>query len=248
MSTSHASHTGAKKTGPSFPVKAYLVLYNFASCAGWASVLYLTIQHLSTSPSTLQRLTARPPSFVPPELVPVYERATTTYAALGEHTKWVQTGAALEVVHSLLGFVRSPVQTTAMQVASRLYLVWGIANRFSEAQTSPLYATMVVSWSVTEVIRYSFYALGLLGTEPGLLLWLRYTTFYLLYPTGAGSEAFVCFATLPLGKPLSEWDAWAFGRGFLFLLWWPALYFLYSYMIVQRRKVFRSASTKAKAQ
>jgi len=118
--------------GPPLAVKAYLVLYNLASTAGWASVLYLAVQHLSAPSSTIERLSTRVPAIIPPSVAPLYERATTTYAALGEHTKWVQTGAALEVLHSLLGFVRSPVQTTAMQVASRLYLVWGIADRFTE--------------------------------------------------------------------------------------------------------------------
>ena len=42
----------------------------------------------------------------------------------------VQSFAILEIIHSLLGWVRSPVPTTAMQVASRLILVWGIAERY----------------------------------------------------------------------------------------------------------------------
>jgi hypothetical protein len=35
----------------------------------------------------------------------------------------VQSAAALEVLHALVGVVRSPVLTTALQVASRLLLV-----------------------------------------------------------------------------------------------------------------------------
>lgn len=76
---------------------------------------------------------------------------------------------------------------------------------------------MVLSWSITEVIRYSHYALTLLGTESYLLLWLRYTTFYFLYPTGAGSEAFVMLATLPNG----EYDLFAWVRAIFFVIWWP---------------------------
>jgi very-long-chain (3R)-3-hydroxyacyl-CoA dehydratase len=37
-----------------------------------------------------------------------------------------QSLAALEVVHAGMGLVRSPVFTTAQQVASRLFVVWGI--------------------------------------------------------------------------------------------------------------------------
>jgi very-long-chain (3R)-3-hydroxyacyl-CoA dehydratase len=37
---------------------------------------------------------------------------------------------------------------------------------------------------VTEVIRYAFYATSKPFTPPAWLTWLRYTTFYLLYPIG----------------------------------------------------------------
>lgn len=46
----------------------------------------------------------------------------------------MQSFAILEVAHVLLRWVRSPVQTTAMQVASRLFLVWGIAEQFPEVR------------------------------------------------------------------------------------------------------------------
>lgn len=118
-------------SGPPPIIKGYLVLYNVASTAAWAAVLYQTILYVRQSPSTLTNLSTSTPSWLPSSLAPYYKHATGTYDAVGELTKWVQTGAALEVLHSLLGFVRSPVQTTAMQVASRLYLVWGIADRFA---------------------------------------------------------------------------------------------------------------------
>ena len=37
-----------------------------------------------------------------------------------------QTAALLEVVHAGIGLVRSPVMTTLQQVASRIFIVWGI--------------------------------------------------------------------------------------------------------------------------
>lgn len=56
---------------------------------------------------------------------------------------------------------------------------------------------MLFAWSVTEVIRYTFYVLSLLGIDVYLLNWCRYTFFLVLYPLGAGSEAFLSFSTLP---------------------------------------------------
>ncbi|KAL5507525.1 hypothetical protein ACEPAH_6981 [Sanghuangporus vaninii] len=183
-------------------------------------------------------------------LQPLLHRASTTYAVIGPETTLVQTLALLEVLHAGLGWVRSPVQTTAAQVASRIFLVWGVVERFESARSSPLYASMVFAWSLTEVIRYSFYAFSLISTSspPHPLLWLRYTTFLVLYPLGAGSEAFVNFATLPRSSPIptSGLNAWLKGnlwspydylRGLLFLVWWPGLYFMYTYMVGQRRRV-----------
>lgn len=61
---------------------------------------------------------------------------------------------------------------------------------------------MILAWSVTECIRYAFYALSLLGFAPKPLHWLRYNTFYVLYPLGAGSEAFLMASVLPPLKTL----------------------------------------------
>lgn len=32
---------------------------------------------------------------------------------------------------------------------------------------------MILAWSITEVIRYAFYACALVGRQPKFLLWLR---------------------------------------------------------------------------
>ena len=86
---------------------------------------------------------------------------------------------------------------------------------------NPLYASMVFSWSFTEVIRYVFYACNLLGLEPYPLLWIRYTTFWVLYPTGASSEAFLIYSTLPMTTPFWAWDPHSTVRAGLFCIWWP---------------------------
>jgi very-long-chain (3R)-3-hydroxyacyl-CoA dehydratase len=96
---------------------------------------------------------------------------------------------------------------------------------------------MVLSWALTEVIRYAFYAATLVrsdGNAPAFLTWLRYSTFFVLYPTGAGSEALVNFATLPVSlarggawfdaHPLAQWDTYELGRGALFIAWWPGVF------------------------
>lgn len=67
----------------------------------------------------------------------------------------------------------------------------------------------------------------------------RYTTFYILYPLGASSEALCIFATLPNSLPTTNpgaWDLRAYVYAGLFAVWWPGLYVMYTHMIKQRRK------------
>jgi very-long-chain (3R)-3-hydroxyacyl-CoA dehydratase len=84
---------------------------------------------------------------------------------------------------------------------------------------------MILAWSSTEVIRYFFYALSLSGIESSLLQWLRYTTFYVLYPLGAGSEAFLMYASLPTdpfrGEGFAGYTAFDYLRLAFFVIWWP---------------------------
>ncbi|KAF7321331.1 FCP1-like proteiny domain-containing protein [Mycena kentingensis (nom. inval.)] len=273
-------HKAAKSGNPSF-VKYYLLAYNVLSALGWGYILILTLVHLSNldgrsdnvpkpmaavAPSAFSRFmssipffkSAPPPAAIsiqsrlPSFLKPVYSRSMSTYTRVGNTVLVVQTFAVLEVAHVLLKWVRSPFQTTAMQVASRLWIVWGIVQQFGVARANPLYTSCVLAWSITEVVRYSFYASNLLGVEPAPLLYLRYTLFYILYPIGAGSEAFLSYATLPLPsgipspKSFLGWSAPEYLRFALFLTWWPSLYQLYTHMIKQRRKIFGGGASKPK--
>lgn len=76
-----------------------------------------------------------------------------------------------------------------MQVASRFLLVWGVVDMYPNfTANSAFYSSMLVAWSVTEVIRYGYFVQNLRGGVPDTLTWLRYNTFYVLYPLGITSE------------------------------------------------------------
>jgi very-long-chain (3R)-3-hydroxyacyl-CoA dehydratase len=150
----HVTHKTLVTAAAAFPtllIKAYLVTYNLLSAAGWSFVLYRTISHLcALQPpqhppiSLLPGLKATPspflrtPPFIPANLVPLYHRACSTYDAVGATTARVQTAAILEILHVLLGFVRSSLATTTIQVASRLFSVWAIAACFLSVR-SPIH-------------------------------------------------------------------------------------------------------------
>jgi very-long-chain (3R)-3-hydroxyacyl-CoA dehydratase len=93
-----------------------------------------------------------------------------------------------------------------MQVASRFLLVWLIVDPFPFLAKSAGYSSMLLAWSVTEVIRYSFFTLSLSGILPKALAWLRYNTFYVLYPLGISSEVYLMYLALePAGRLRTEY-------------------------------------------
>ncbi|KLO12259.1 PTPLA-domain-containing protein [Schizopora paradoxa] len=246
-------------SSPSSSSSAHTALASFSSILTTVSLRLPSIPFLSPPPSRAAQLYYNlklDKLRVPAALQPALVRATTAYGAVGVVTAAVQTCALLEILHCLLGWVRSPVATTAAQVSSRLFLVWGVTERYEVARTTPLYSSMVLAWSLAEIIRYVFYALSLLplGSNstsstsyvPSWLIYLRYSAFYVLYIVGASSEAFVNFQTLPRGSPIPSLGGWLGGsavwtpydllRGVLFVIWWPGLYIMYTHMIGQRRK------------
>ena len=116
---------------------------------------------------------------------------------------------ANQLTFALLGLVRAPVSTTAMQVASRLLLVWAIVDPFPSLAKSAVYSSMLVAWSVTEVIRYSYFVLNLSGYQPAFITWLRYNTFYVLYPMGISSECYMIYKAIEPARKLRQEYAWA---------------------------------------
>ncbi|KAG1723612.1 PTPLA-domain-containing protein [Suillus paluster] len=251
----------ARSRGPSLVVRFYLIAFNALSAAGWAYVIYLALgvfigQSASSSAYDFFKPLA---SYVPTSVVALFTPQSntsnhfsttlayflrpyfpvtynSTFFALGP----VQSLAALEILHVLLGFVRSPLPTTVIQVSSRLILVWGIVERFPHTHSSPIYTTMVLAWALTEVPRYAYYALSLTGCGvPALLTWIRYSTFYVLYPIGAGSEALVMLSTIPEWNG-GKWSAWGtedWVKAGMVAIWVPGLWMMYSHMMRMRRKV-----------
>ncbi|CAL9229838.1 unnamed protein product [Arabidopsis halleri] len=154
--------------------RVYLTLYNWIVFAGWAQVLYLAITTLKETG---------------------YENV---YDAIKKPLQLAQTAAVLEILHGLVGLVRSPVSATLPQIGSRLFLTWGILYSFPEVRSHFLVTSLVISWSITEIIRYSFFGFKeALGFAPSWHLWLRYSSFLLLYPTGITSEVGLIYLALP---------------------------------------------------
>ncbi|KAH7350120.1 tyrosine phosphatase-like protein [Plectosphaerella cucumerina] len=197
---------------------AYLVLYNAASAAAWAVILTRTITIFTT----------RGPAAVPDGVATL--------------TQWTQTAACLEILHSLLGIVPSPIATTMLQVLARCAVLWGYVRPFPASARHPAYTSMLLAWSITEVVRYTYFVSILNGFKPKWLVWLRYSMFYVLYPIGFLSEcAMVYLAAGPLKQ---RGEAWPYISYFCLSLYVPGSYVLYTYMMKQRRKVLRNLKSE----
>lgn len=133
-----------------------------------------------------------------------------------------------------------------MQVASRFLLVRGIVHNFpTVAIASPAYSSMLIAWSVTETIRYGYFAVNLAyGSVPGWLTWARYNAFFVLYPLGIGSECWLVYSSLGLARAKFGLAGENVLRAVLGI-YVPGSYVLFTHMMAQRRKVMRGgASTK----
>ncbi|KAL7627142.1 hypothetical protein AAE478_003918 [Parahypoxylon ruwenzoriense] len=234
----------AKKA--SSPLKnGYLILYNAVSATLWLTVLGRVVAaNVAGGPLAV-------------------------YPTTGEFCKWTQTLAGMEVLHSLLGIVRAPLFTTFMQVFSRYAIVWGITGLFpalalgrsdggggggGDVLSSTAYSSMLVAWATTEVIRYSFFALSLgsaalsAGPLGKALHWLRYHAFFVLYPVGISSEAYLIWrAVEPAKEQVSEVYSWLLW-GYVVLVYPPSAYILYTHMMAQRRKVMKATKAQKKTQ
>ncbi|XP_061948634.1 very-long-chain (3R)-3-hydroxyacyl-CoA dehydratase PASTICCINO 2 [Populus nigra] len=204
--------------------RLYLTIYNWAVFLGWSQVLFLAVKTLKDSG---------------------HEHV---YIAVEKPLQLAQTAAVLEILHGLVGLVRSPITATLPQIGSRLYLTWIILYSFPEIRSHFLVTSLVISWSITEIIRYSFFGVKeVLGFAPSWLMWLRYSTFLLLYPTGISSEVGLVYFALPYIKGSEKYclrmpNKWNFSfdnfyAAILVLgIYIPGSPHMYSYMLGQRKK------------
>lgn len=203
-------------------IQSYLYVYNLFSTSLWSIVFVNTLLGFFVGQPFLFELT-------------------------NKFTTGVQCCAVLEIFNAIAGYVKAPIFTTTIQVLSRLLIVIGIFQLLpnSPANGHWVYITLCLSWSITEVLRYGFYASKLYSPNgvPPFLLWCRYSLFVVLYPTGVASEVTMIYMSLPEADKV-------FGPYYLLflklvlLIYLPGLFILYSYMLQQRKKVLGQEQRK----
>ena len=150
-----------KKSKMGVAGKAYLVLYNVVQLLGWSHMLYILLPHLDTA------------------LVGGIDRGQL-YSDVEWSLKIFQTAAVLEVVHAALGLVKTNPLLALFQVTSRVFVAWAILDAVPESRLCRGLPLLLLAWIITEMIRYSFYAVSLLGTSLYLITWLRFSRLYSL--------------------------------------------------------------------
>ena len=117
---------------------------------------------------------------------------------------------------------------------------------------------MLFAWCLTEIVRYPYYAFNLVNLNVGILTWLRYTLFIILYPIGASAEMWCYIDALPFlttSKALSIEMPNAYNFTFspyvitkiILLGYFPGLYPMYSHMLAQRKKVLGGGTLEEKS-
>ncbi|XP_054810538.1 very-long-chain (3R)-3-hydroxyacyl-CoA dehydratase PASTICCINO 2B-like [Prosopis cineraria] len=204
--------------------RLYFALYNWILFIGWFQVLYLVLKALKESG---------------------HEHV---YSVAEKPMLFSQTAAVLEIFHGLAGLVRSPVAATLPQIASRLYLMWGILWSFPETRTHVLVSSLLISFSITEAVRYAFYGMKeTFGFVPSWLLWLRYNTFFVMFLTGIISEVGLIYSALPFIKETGKYSTrmpnkWNLSFDYSYVaigvlgIYVPGVPHLFRHMLAQRKK------------
>jgi len=231
------NQTKAKPRQSSSSKSTYLLAYNGVSFILWSIV---TLRAIVLIPALAS-----------------HDKLYGLYEALFNLLRATQTIALLEVAHAALGLVRASPVTTAMQVASRIMLVWGILTPFPEiVMTSNAFgrhqagttggpvalAGCHLAWGVTEMIRYGFFVWkeGVSDAIPGWLMWLRYNTFFVLYPIGISSECVLMYLALEPAQDMEIGYDWLLKA--VLAIYVPGSYILYTHMMAQRRKTMKGKS------
>ena len=96
------------------PKKLYLAAYNLALLVGWSAIMFEAVRAL------------------------LIEGVSGVFGRAEPLLLVCQSAAVLEIVHIMLGLVRSPLMTTALQVFSRVTLVWVVTWPYEEVQRGQL--------------------------------------------------------------------------------------------------------------
>ncbi|KAJ3703287.1 hypothetical protein LUZ61_006992 [Rhynchospora tenuis] len=135
------------------------------------------------------------------------------------------------------------------------HFLLAIVRQIIEVQSLLSVFITFTAWSLSEVIRYSHYALSTLKICPSWLTYFRYTAFIFLYPIGVGpGEMWLMYQALPYIKKRNLYSDFfnKFGISYYsfvvaVLVCYPLLWLkLYLHLFKQRRSKLKKKERKKK--
>ncbi|XP_058452985.1 very-long-chain (3R)-3-hydroxyacyl-CoA dehydratase 2 [Malaya genurostris] len=219
---------------PSPLAKLYLILYNGVQVLGWSYMLYQLVAYYTFDNGNGK---------------PLWDYLGTTVIIF-------QNAAVLEIVHAATRIVPSNPVITTFQVLSRVMVVCGVVLATPTGKSSPGLPLALLAWSITEIIRYGYYALNLVNAVPQVLIFLRYTTFIALYPIGVTGELLCFYWAQSYVRESKQWsiempNSYNFTFSYFYFLWLVMLLYIplfpqmYLHMFAQRRKILGGGSQPA---
>lgn len=217
--------TPVRKAKPSSATTVYLLLYNGLQTLGWTAILAVLIHHYTNN-----------------------ENCAGLWLKEEYLVKIFQTLAVFEIIHAAIRIVPSNPFLTFIQIFSRVFVVWGVIHSFARVHNSITLPVVLIAWSITEVIRYLYYVMYLVGWVPYALLWCRYTFFIVLYPMGVSGEILTTIFALPYIRD-TQWYSitmpnfanvsfsYYYFVIFVLLAYIPGFPQMYLHMLKQRKKV-----------
>ncbi|KAL8496848.1 hypothetical protein ACS0TY_020508 [Phlomoides rotata] len=156
----------------------YLSYYNLFQAFGWALSLFRILSSFFSTKST-----------------------NDAFSSAGKLICLLQSIAFLEVIHGAIGIVPSGFLLPLMQWGGRTHFLLAIVCRIHEVQELPAVFITFVAWALSEVIRYSHYALYSLDISANWMTFIRYNAFIVLYPVGVfPGEMWLMYQALPFIK------------------------------------------------
>lgn len=182
-------------------IQVYLIIYNGLQLLGWAYLLLRCIYAVTFDRASI----LEGPKFWQSVMLPL---------------KAFQALAIVEILHSAMGLISASAFTSAMQIFSRLFIVFEVCDMIDApfygkkiatapyAYNFPLFTFIVVlAWCIIEVVRYSFYVVSLMQKDIAVLSWLRYSLFLALYPIGILFELICCYIVVKFLSSNSRADS-----------------------------------------
>ena len=141
---------------------AYLLLYNVAMAAGWTSIGWAACRE-TLNKGDLKYVFRYDSQFEKIFSWFKYLNIQELYSVIffqflfraTERSLFIfQTAALMEVIHPILGLVKTSVILTLFQVSSRIFLIWGVLSPVPKTQNSYGFIMLLFAWTITEIIRY----------------------------------------------------------------------------------------------